>query len=43
LIAAGQRECIAMTGQRGGTQGKLFHSFNLDDRVPGDHLLRGID
>jgi transposase len=32
-----------MMGQRGGTQDKLFHSFNLDDHVPRDHLLRGID
>ncbi|MFO1225313.1 IS1182 family transposase [Roseateles sp.] len=32
-----------MMGQRGGTQDKLFCSFNLDDHVPRDHLLRGID
>ena len=32
-----------MTGQRGSTQDKLFYSFNLDDHVPRDHLLRGID
>lgn len=32
-----------MMGQRGGTQDKLFYSFNLDDHVPRDHLLRGID
>lgn len=32
-----------MMGQRGGTQDKLFYSFNLDDYVPRDHLLRGID
>lgn len=32
-----------MMGQRGGTQDKLFYSFNLDDHVPQDHLLRGID
>lgn len=30
-------------GQRGGTQDKLFYSFTLDDHVPQDHLLRGID
>jgi transposase len=43
LIAVEQWECIAMMGQRGGTQDKLFYSFNLDDHVPRDHLLRGID
>jgi len=32
-----------MMGQRGGAQDELFHSFNLDDHVPRDHLLRGID
>jgi transposase len=32
-----------MMGQRGGMQDKLFYSFNLDDHVPRDHLLRGID
>jgi transposase len=32
-----------MMGQRGGTQDKLFYAFNLDDHVPRDHLLRGID
>jgi transposase len=43
LIATGRRERIAMMGQRGGTQDKLFYSFNLDDHVPRDHLLRWID
>lgn len=32
-----------MMGQRGGVQDRLFYSFNLDDQVPRDHLLRGID
>jgi hypothetical protein len=32
-----------MMGQQGGSQGKLFYSFNLDDHVPRNHLLRGID
>jgi transposase len=32
-----------MMGRRGGTQDRLFYSFNLDDQVPPDHLLRGID
>lgn len=32
-----------MIGQRGGSQERLFYSLNLDDHVPSDHLLRGID
>jgi len=32
-----------MMGQQGGCQDRLFYSFNLDDHVPQDHLLRGID
>jgi transposase len=32
-----------MMGQRGGNQDRLFYSFNLDDHVPADHLLRNID
>src|SRR5256885_4814631 len=32
-----------MMEQRTGGQKKLFYSFNLDDHVPADHLLRGID
>src|SRR5438552_2816190 len=32
-----------MMGQRTGGQRKLFYSFNLDDHVPSDHLLRGIN
>ncbi|EUC12624.1 UNVERIFIED_ORG: transposase-like protein DUF772 [Burkholderia sp. CF145] len=32
-----------MMGQRIGSQEKLFYSFNLDDHVPLDHLLRSID
>ena len=32
-----------MMGQQPGGQEKLFYSFNLDDHVPSDHLLRGID
>src|SRR6187431_2919191 len=32
-----------MMGQRGGSQDRLFYSFNLDDHVPREHLLRGID
>ena len=32
-----------MMGQHGGNQDRLFYSFNLDEHVPADHLLRGID
>lgn len=32
-----------MMGQRSGNQEQLFYAFNLDDHVPKDHLLRGID
>ena len=32
-----------MMGQLGGGQDKLFYSFNLDNHVPRQHLLRGID
>ena len=33
----------AMMGQQQGGQDRLFYSFNLEDHVPQDHLLRGID
>jgi len=32
-----------MMGQNGGNQNRLFYSFNLDDHVPANHLLRGIN
>src|SRR5213595_102188 len=32
-----------MMGQRSGGHRQLFYSFNLDNHVPADHLLRGID
>ena len=32
-----------MMGQNGGDQNRLFYSFNLEQYVPADHLLRGID
>ena len=32
-----------MMGQQVGNQERLFYSFNLEDHVPGDHLLRGIN
>lgn len=30
-------------GSQGGAQERLFYSFSLDDHVPKDHLLRGVD
>jgi transposase len=32
-----------MMGEQGGSQERLFYSFNLEDHVPADHLLRGVD
>ena len=32
-----------MMGQNSGHQSRLFYSFNLDEHVPANHLLRGID
>jgi len=32
-----------MMGSQGGAQERLFYSFSLDDHVPRDHLLRGVD
>lgn len=32
-----------MMGNKGPDQNQLFYAFNLEDRVPKDHLLRGID
>jgi transposase len=32
-----------MMGEHGGNQDRLFYSFNLDEHVPADHLLRDID
>jgi transposase len=32
-----------MMGQRAGAQDRLFYSFNLEDYIPTNHLLRGID
>lgn len=32
-----------MMRQQQGVQGKLFYVFNLEEQVPQDHLLRGID
>ena len=32
-----------MMGQSVGQQERLFYEFNLEDRVPNDHLLRRLD
>ena len=32
-----------MMGQAVGQQDRLFYEFNLEDRVPTNHLLRRID
>lgn len=32
-----------MMGHNGGNQNRLFHSFNLEDHVPANHLLRGVN
>jgi hypothetical protein len=32
-----------MMGSQDGEQEQLFYSFSLEDHVPKDHLLRGID
>jgi transposase len=32
-----------MMGEHSGNQDRLFYSFNLEEHVPADHLLRGID
>jgi transposase len=33
----------AMMGKRLGSQGRFFYRFDLEKRVPSDHLLRRID
>ena len=32
-----------MMGSQGAGQAPLFYAFNLEDHIPGDHLLRGVD
>ena len=32
-----------MLGEQAGQQDRLFYEFNLEDRVPNDHLLRRLD
>jgi hypothetical protein len=36
-------EVSAMMGEPVGPQDRLYHEFDLDEVVPPDHLLRGID
>src|SRR6202165_4375497 len=43
LKARYSRGDVGMMGQQPGGQKQLFYSFDLDDHVPSDHLLRGID
>jgi transposase len=33
----------AMMGEHSGSQSRFFYRFNLEDRIPADHLLRKID
>ena len=32
-----------MMGSQMSGQERLFYSFNLDDHIPSNHLLRGVD
>ena len=34
---------MAMMGPAVGRQDRLFYEFNLEERIPPDHLLRRID
>ena len=34
---------MAMMGPAVGRQDRLFYEFNLEERIPHDHLLRRID
>ena len=38
-----QRRGIAMMGRQDTDQGQLFYLFNLERRIPADHLLRRIN
>ena len=40
ILCAGGR---VMMGCRTGSQDRLFYSFNLDEHIPQNHLLRGIE
>ena len=34
---------LTMMGSKQVAQGALFYEFTIEDHVPADHLLRGID
>jgi transposase len=36
-------ENVGMMGSQVDGQGRLFYTFNLDDHIPSNHLLRGVD
>src|SRR6476660_1077003 len=38
-----RRGNVGMIGLQASNQERLFYSFNLEEHVPADHLLRGID
>jgi transposase len=42
-LSGKSREIAQMMGHNGGNQNRLFYSFNLEDHVPANHLLRGIN
>ena len=43
LSNGGNQATISPVGHNGGDQNRLFYSFNLEDHVPANHLLRGIN
>jgi hypothetical protein len=45
IPAAGgiQRQRFAMMGRQMGNQSQMFYLFNLERRIPADHLLRRIN
>jgi len=42
-LVLGESMEAAMMGERSGSQGRFFYRFDLEKRVPADHLLRQID
>jgi transposase len=43
MILVLRRGVTSMMGRQSSDQGRFFYSFNLDERIPRDHLLRRID
>jgi len=43
IRASASRKARSMMGQLSSGQERLFYSFNLEDHIPANHLLRGID